>query len=254
MGCDTRPVIATPQIPTIKAVGGVGTLGNAQRYVAYWVPGLDDEIDPDDALRLAFSWLDHEERARGGAGIIVMFAKKMMGNRPLLGAAAGRWDFISPRSRGRWPRGTGPVLCIWPPNDDTLELAEQLAHGSALCVIPGSLYDVAGWIARTKAQSVVQGASARLVPDLPEDMAESLRSMAWFGGHNAFLGGGEKERAIRVLNEIARRRDRPSRESLETFLRSCREVEHDGASRAGKWYEEILQGKRHRDYAGRIIV
>lgn len=228
-------------------------MGFAQRYDAYWVPGLDDEIDPDDALRLAFRWLASEERARGSAGIIVMYAKRMMSNRPLLGDAARRWDFISPRARSRWPRGTGPVLCIWPPNDQTLELAEQLAHGSALCVIPGSLYDVAGWIARTHAQPLVEGASTRPVPDLSPDAAESLRSLAWFGGHNAFLGGGEKERAIRVLTEIARRSDRPSRESLETFLRSCPEVEGDGATRAGKWYEEILQGKRHRDYAGRLI-
>jgi hypothetical protein len=229
-------------------------VSNNARYDAFWVPGLDDEIDPDDALDIAVDWLSNEERSRGGAGVIVMYAKQMMGNRPLLGQAASRWEFVSPRSRSHgWPHGQGPVLCVWPPDDKTLELAEQLAFGSALCVIPGSLYDITGWVARTDAKPLVAGAIAREIPALSTEVREELESLAWFGGHNAFLGGGEKERAIRTLHELARRPDRPSREAVETFLRSCSEVHRDGASRVGKWYDEVLAGKRHRDYAGRVI-
>jgi len=229
-------------------------MSNNARYEAYWVPGLEDEIDPDDALEIAFAWLRRKERESGAVGVIVMYAKQMMGNRPLLAQAASRWDFISPRSRSSgWPRGKGPVLCIWPPDDKTLELAESLAFGSALCLIPGSLYDIAGWVARTQAQSLVRDVVAPQVPAVPTEVREALDSLAFFGGHNAFLGGGDKERAIRVLHEIARRPDRPRRETIETYLRSSPEVHHEGAARIGKWYEEILSGKRHRDYRGRVI-
>ncbi len=77
--------------------------------------------------------------------------------------------------------------------------------------------------------------------------------MLFLGGHNHFLGGGEKEDAIRRLRQIARRRDRPTREAIEEYLLASSKTDGDGARRAGRWYAEILEGKRHRDYAGRII-
>jgi hypothetical protein len=230
-------------------------MSNNARYDAFWVPGLNDDGDPDDALRVALSWLRDEERLRGGSGVIVMYAKKMMGNHHRLAWAATHWPFVSTRSSsGGWPEVRGPVLCVWPPNDATLELAEQLAVGSALCVIPGRTYDLAGWMARTGAKPLVAGAAARPIPALSDAAMKALESLASFGGHNEFLGGGEKEDAIRTLHELARRPDRPSREAIETFLRSSGEVHGDGPSRVGKWYDEVLAGKRHRDDAGRVIA
>jgi hypothetical protein len=224
-------------------------------YEATWIPGLDHDIDVDESLAVGFRWLAEAERMHGGRGIIVMYAKQMMGNRPLLGQAAGRWEFVSPRSRSQsgWPGGRGPVLAIWPPNDQTLELAEQLAFGSALCVISGFNYDISPWVRRTGARGLVEGFSSTDAPDLPEDVKESLDHMLSFGGHNSFLGAGAKEDAIRRLREIARRRDRPTREAIEEHLRASVETDGDGAQRAGKWYEEILEGKRHLDYRRRTI-
>lgn len=224
-------------------------------YEAAWIPGLDHEIDADESLAVGFRWLAEAERTHGGRGIVVMYAKQMMGNNPLLGQAAGRWEFVSPRSRSQsgLPRGRGPVLAIWPPNNHTLELAEQLAFGSALCVISGSLYDIAPWVRRTGARGLVEGFSTADAPDVPEEVKTSLDHMLFFGGHNSFLGGGEKEDAIRRLREIARRPDRPTRETIEEYLRASGETDGDGAQRAGKWYVGILEGKRHRDYARRTI-
>ena len=230
-------------------------MDRAQHFEAYWTPGLDDDIDPDESLATALGWLAETERTLGARGVIVMYAKQMMGNRPLLAEAARRWEFVSPRSRSHsgLPRGRGPVLAIWPPDDKTVELAEQLAHGSALCVIPGSLMNLAPWIRGTGARCLIDGWAAEAPKELPADLKESLDHMLFFGGHNQFLGGGEKEDAIRRLREIARRRDRPSRDALEEYLRESGKTHGNGVTRIGKWYEEILAGKRHRDYGRRTI-
>jgi hypothetical protein len=88
---------------------------------------------------------------------------------------------------------------------------------------------------------------------LPADVIDALDSMIFFDGYNGFLGAGGKENAIRHLRTIASLPDRPEPEAIENYLVASGEVERHGASRASKWYAEILQGKRHRDHVGRII-
>jgi hypothetical protein len=172
-------------------------MSTAPRYEAAWAPGLGSDFDRDDGLKIGFRWLAEAERRLGGAGVIVMYAKGMVQNAPLLAQAATRWEFVSTRSKTPSRRGRGPVLAIWPPDDRTLELAEQLALGSALCVIPGSINDATSWIRRAGAQCLVEGFGVAAAPVLPEDITQSLDHMLFFGGHNGFLGGGEKEDAIR---------------------------------------------------------
>ncbi len=221
------------------------------RFAAAWVPGLQHDIDRDEGLAIGFRWLLQAEREYGGRGIVVMYAKRMVHNAAPLQIAARRWQFVSPRSQS--PHGTGPVLAIWPPDGRTLELAEQLAFGTALCVIPGSLFDVSAWVQRTGAECLVEGFPTEESPSLPAEVKKSLDSILRFGGHNNFLGGGEKEITIRSLREIARKLRAPTRGAIETYLRASGETRSDGVERAGKWYSEILEGKRHRDYRGRII-
>jgi hypothetical protein len=223
------------------------------RYEAAWVPGLDSDLDRDDGLAAGFEWLTDAERRFGVPGVIVMYAKSMVRNAPLLEQAADRWEVVSPRSSYSSRGGHGPVLAIWPPDDRTLELAEQLAFEAALCVIPGSIQDVSSWIRRVNAQCLVDGFVAADGPVIAQEIAEGLDHMLFFGGHNSFLGGGEKEDAIRRLTAISRRRDAPSREAIEEYLRASGQTDGNGAQPAGKWYAEILDGKRHRDYAGRVI-
>lgn len=225
------------------------------RYEAFWIPGLDydrDGFDRDDGLEVAFRWLDHAERQYGGEGIIVMYAKKMMSNAPMLAEAASRWDFVSTRARSGYRYDGGPVLTVWP-DDRTLELAEHMAFGSALCVIPGSLHDVSPWIRRTSAKCLVEGLDVEPGTSLPEEVRKRLDSVLSFGGHNSFLGGGEKEITIRALKEIARRPDAPSREAIEAYMHQSGGTAASGVQRAGKWYDRIREGKSHRDYRGRTI-
>lgn len=223
-----------------------------EQYDAYWVPGLAHEMERDDSLSTGLGWLGEAESAYGRPGTVVMYAKTMIGNARLLGDAATRWPVVSPRSHDAYR--SGPALAIWPPDDRTLELAERIAHGAALCVIPGTRLDISPWIRQTAARCLVDGFEAAPAAALPAGVTESLDHMLFFGGHNGFLGGGEKEDAIRRLHDIARRVDRPTREQLEEYLRASGESRSDGVCRIGTWYEEVLAGKRHRDYAGRVIV
>jgi hypothetical protein len=64
------------------------------------------------------------------------------------------------------------------------------------------------------------------------------------------IGFGER---FDRLDQRGRRLDAPSQEAIEEYLRASGKTDGDGARRAGKWYEEILEGKRHRDYTGRTI-
>ena len=127
----------------------------APNYEASWVPGLDRKVDRDKSLALGFRWLESAESQHDTPGVVVLHAKRMIPTTPLLAQAATRWSFVSPRSRR--PRAQGPGLAIWPPNDRVLELAEDLADGSALCVISGHLLDVAPWVRRTGAQCLMDG-------------------------------------------------------------------------------------------------
>jgi hypothetical protein len=77
--------------------------------------------------------------------------------------------------------------------------------------------------------------------------------MLHFDGHNAVIGGGGKEAAIRCLQDIARMTPRPTRADIEGYLRASGETREPGPERAGAWYDEILAGKRHLDYRRQII-
>jgi len=218
------------------------------RYEAAWCPGLADDFDPDKSLEIAYDWLRDAERRLGGRGVLAMNAALMRRNSTMLERAP--WDIVSPLTHR--PHGVGPVLAVYP-SDKTLDFAEDLARGSALCVIGGTIFDVAPWVRRTGATCLVEGFEVGAQTALPAEVTESLDHMLFFGGHNSFLGGGEKEDAIRRLHEIARRRDAPTREAIEEYLHSTGKTDSNGVRRAGRWYGEIQQGKRHRDYRGQII-
>jgi hypothetical protein len=221
----------------------------ASNFEAFWLPAFDSTADPDDVLAVGFDWLRRTEKGQAARGVIAMHSTSMRRNRSAIAAAP--WEIVSPRSRGGYRIG-GPVLAIWP-SEEVLELAEQMATRSSLCVIPWEMADIAAWIERTGATCLVEGFEAPIRATLPADVEEELRHVAAFGGHNGFLGGGEKEVAIRAFHVIARRRDAPSRDGIEDYLRASGEVNADGVRRAGKWYEEVQQGKRHLDYRREVI-
>jgi hypothetical protein len=188
------------------------------------------------------------EHTHGGRGVIVMNAASMRRNAPLLETAP--WDIVSPRTQRT--TGRGPVLAIWP-TVRTLEHAEMLATGSALCVIGATLTDISPWIRRTGASCVVKGYTVQPAEALPVEVTKSLDEMVDWGGHNSFLGPSDMTDAIRRLRAIADRPDAPSRQAIESYLRASGKTDGDGATRAGKWYHEIRHGTRHRDYRGQEI-
>jgi hypothetical protein len=219
-------------------------------YEALWVPGLAHDIERDESLRCGLGWLAEAEESCGRAGRIVMYAKKMAGNAPLLTAAAQRWEFVSPRSRHSYD--PGPVLAVWPPDSGVIELAESLSRGYALCVIAGR-YDLSAWIKRARATCLIAGFEEPPPEELAPEVRESLDHMLWFDGHNGFVGAGGKEDAIRRLRAIAARADKPAPREIEDHLLASGETDADGARQARRWYEEILRGKRHLDYRGHVI-
>jgi len=220
------------------------------RYEAGWIPGFNTDFDPDEAIRLGSAWLASRKSVR--SRVVVMNAKKMMDNRPSLRELATRFPFVSPQSRdaGSAPRA---VLAVYPTNT-TLALAEALALDGALCVIPGTIDDVTSWIARSGATNLAFPEEAPPeLPALSDIVRGELDSICRFGGHNEFLGGGEKERAIPGLRRIAAQSDRPSPEDIENYVLGTGDVGADGARRLRKWYEKLLQGRRFKDYRGRYI-
>lgn len=222
------------------------------RYDAFWVPGLQHEIDRDESLRAGFAWLASAERAYGGRGVIVMYATSMVTNAALLGQASCRWPIVSPRSKRPAPRG--PVLAIWPPDYGVLEFAENLALDKGLCVVSGR-FDLSPWIAKTGAKCLIDGYDEEPgMSDVPSEVAVRLDHMLSFDGRNGFIGAGGKEDAIRQLQAIARRANRPAPEAVEAHLVASGKTTAHGASQARKWYEEIMAGRHHRDYAGRLIT
>lgn len=222
------------------------------RYEAVWLPGLDSDADPDDALEIALDWL--ATVPVGGERLIVMYAKKMAGNRALLTWAAQRYRVVSPRSREGLPDGRGnAVLAVWP-DGETLELAQRLALDGALCVIPGSLYDVRPWIVRTGAVNLADpDEEVEPLPTLSAEVRKELDSIVFFGGHNSFLGAGEKERAVRGLRRIVAAGHRPAPEAIEAYVLTTGKTGSKGAERLRMFYEGVLGGKNFRDHAGRPI-
>lgn len=214
------------------------------------MPGLDDDVDIDDSLVVGFDWLKRAER-KGQPGIVVMFAKSMVGHRPLLARAASRWQFVSPRSER--PRRYGPVLAIWPPDARVLEFAESLAIDRSLCVIAGH-HDIRPWIQKAEARCVIEDWKMDAGNErVPQEVADELDQMLMFDGHNGFVGAGGKEHAIQTLRRIAQLKNPPQPEAIEGHLVVSGDTSAKGATRARQWYEEILQGKRHRGYRGRLI-
>lgn len=81
----------------------------------------------------------------------------------------------------------------------------------------------------------------------------TLDSILQFGGHNSFLGGGEKEDAVQDLRAMLADGHRPDPADVEAYARASGETDVEGARRLREFYEKILAGRQLRDYRGRAI-
>lgn len=218
------------------------------RYDAFWIPGPDD-YDMDDGLHLGYRWLDSVQVT--GEKVVVLYARKMVSNRRTLGLA-DRYHVVSPRGHHIPYTSAGPVLAVWP-TAETLELAQQLADGTALCVIPYR-HDVTWWITRTGAINLLapDQEPPKLAP-LGSPVTDTLDSILQFGGHNSFVGGGEKEDAVQDLRAMLSDGHRPDPADIEAYARASGETDVEGARRLRGFYEKILDGRQLRDHRGRAI-
>lgn len=218
------------------------------RYDAYWIPG-PDALDMDLGLRLGYQWLDSVPCR--GERVVVLYAKKMLNNRPML-ARASRYHVVSPRSRDIPYATAGAVLAIWP-NADTLEFAQQLALDSALCAIPYT-HDVTWWITRSGAVNLADPNSApATLATVDAAVAKRLDWVLSFGGHNGFVGGDDKETAARELREMLAAGHRPTPQEVEDYARASGETTVEGARRLRSYYEKTLAGRQLRNNLGRAI-
>ena len=225
------------------------------RYKSYWLPGLDnDDVDPDEVLHSAFAWLEREPCS--GERLVLMNTLGMIRNRPFLTQASAPYTVVSPKARRRIAkarRRENAVLAIWP-SHETLELADNLAGGGSLCVIPGSFDDLSHWIRRTSADALWNtDPPTDHSLELDESVRRALDSIIAFDGHNDFLGAGGKEEAIRRLRAIIRDGHRPEPTILESYVLTKGVRSFKGASRLREWYEGLLTGRRFYDYARRPI-
>lgn len=215
---------------------------------AFWIPGPAD-FDMDDGLRLGYRWL--ERNGTSGKRVVVLHALKMVNNRKTL-QAANRYQVVSQRSRGVGYGDADAVLVIWP-NPSDLEFAEELAFGAPMCVIPYT-HDITWWIVKHGARNLtaVDRAPAGL-PGISDAVTDVLDQILQFGGHNSFVGAGEKEDAVAELRQMVAGGTRPSADAVEGYARASGETDIDGARRLRGFYDAILAGKQLRDYRGRSI-
>lgn len=77
-------------------------------------------------------------------------------------------------------------------------------------------------------------------PGVSPDAAEILDGILAFGGHNQFIGAGEKPHAVRQLRAMVAAGHRPTPDALEDYLSG--RTKDTGVRRLRGWYETILGG------------
>jgi len=217
-------------------------------YDAFWIPGPDD-FDMDAALQAGGRWLARAPYT--GRKVVVLHAKKMLTNRRTLQDLSA-FHVVSPNARDIPYGNAGGVLAVWPGAPE-LELAMDLARGNGLCVIPNR-YDIAWWIAQSGASNLIApDEAAPTLAALPDEAVQILNSIVRFGGHNSFLGGGEKEDAVADLRRLHGIQPTLSGEAIEQHILASGETDAAGARRIRDWWETIRSGGGLRDYRGRSI-
>ena len=181
----------------------------------------------------------------------MLHAKRMASNSGLRGV--NQFHVVSPKSARPFYADVGPVLAIWP-DPKTVEFAEGLALDSALCVVPNYRYDMTWWIDKTAATNLANP-DAEPVTLIPLDPAviDTLDGIISFGGHNGFVGGGEKEYAVEDLRAMLAAGHQPTAQEVEDYVRSTGKVDIEGAQRLAGWWQVLLDNGQLRDYRGRSI-
>jgi len=82
---------------------------------------------------------------------------------------------------------------------------------------------------------------------LPPAVADVLDGLLEHGGHNRFLGGGEKVLAVRRLRALVASGHRADPEAVEAYLQANGGTRPDGTRRLTSWYRAVLEGAPKAD-------
>jgi hypothetical protein len=220
-------------------------------YEAFWIPGLDTDFDPDEALLIGHDWL--QSSSYPGGPVIVLNAAIMRRNRRTLDRMTDLYPLVSPRTRNRSWGGSHAVLAVWPA-PQALEVAEEMAAPEGgLCVVPNSRDEMASWMRRTGAVDLTNPNAEPGSLEISPAVKEALDSIIAFDGHNDFISPEGKEYTIRWLRELIASGHRPNPADVEAYALQTGETDHTGAANLRRYYEGILSGRSFRDYRGRRI-
>lgn len=111
-----------------------------------------------------------------------------------------------------------------------------------------------GWIAYSGATNLTEpGSESDGLSRLDPSVADALDAVLFFGGHNSFVGAGEKDDAVRGLRAILATGQQPDPYDVEQYACASGKTDVAGARRLRDFYTKILAGKQLRDSRGRSI-
>lgn len=176
-------------------------------YDAFFV---SPEVDPDRAITLGIEWLLDQP----GEPLVLLGAKRMIGNNPMLERAvqAHRIRYEAPRTvrrSGHWPGGA--VLAPWASPEVIRCIDDDLAHRvAAVCIIGWRAGDPnhASWIAAREAVDLTSGQTLgeppeRIISD-PVVRIALDRAERFVNHNNALVQAEDKAYLVRTLQELVR--------------------------------------------------
>lgn len=209
-------------------------------YDAYYLPGPMEGLAVDDGLKLGLRWLIHQP----GSPLVVLSAKKVAGNNPLLAAAIKQYRIpvaAPPRMNDLGWRG-GSILAPWANERALLAIDSDLRSVAAVCVIGWSEGQHRTWIDGHRARDLrapdeVPAAAVMLDPVVELAMQEATNSI---NHNNALVTYAEKAYVVRTLQELVKGGYRYDTEQLVAWVT------------ANGWYPAEIP--RLREYANGVLA
>ncbi|QUF07159.1 hypothetical protein KCV87_14620 [Actinosynnema pretiosum subsp. pretiosum] len=164
-------------------------------YRAAWVPDDDSGLTFDELEAPAVEWIEQMSAEAGVAPILVVNAVQSAAGPGIVAEFGRRYGYTTPRTKDH-PASGVPVLAFRP-TLEAFDYAQQLARGSALCVIEGMSFPLAMWAAEVGAINLLNPDAP--VPVLDPKLEEDLDSIHFFGGNNGWSGPHERDHARQFL-------------------------------------------------------
>jgi hypothetical protein len=217
------------------------------QYDAFFVP---EEVDPDEAIALGIRWLLQQP----GEPLILLHAKNMIDNNPLLGAAARRYGIAFEAPGTLWGKGlkTGAVLAAWASDKVLRCIDDRLAfRAQAVCVIGWRPNDPnhAAWISARGARDLRDDSPLGTpVEEIVTDpvVRIALDEAERFVNHNNMLVQAEdKSYLIRTFQELVRGGHGLNLDQITTYAMATGWTSEE-VKRMREYGERILQGRSFR--------